>query len=285
MAIKIKRFFSEPFIQFVILGGLLFLFVSYMQQKKDNEALNINVSKEQVNQIILNYKTQIGSLPSKRELDALIDNYIKEEISYREAKKLGLDHDDEIIRRRLSQKFDFLQTDLGEIKQPNEEDLLLFYNNHKKLFSKDSTVTFSHVYFSTDNSTAALAKERAVAVLKKLQNHNIANAREKGDSFPLQYDYVDQAAVDLQQNFGNKPIVDFLFKAPLKKWSGPVASGYGWHLVFISSRGSTGIIPYSLIKEEVKSSYMDSAKAAQNKVAYDKLAKKYLINRSYLNSK
>ncbi|TPG45326.1 peptidyl-prolyl cis-trans isomerase [Flavobacterium pectinovorum] len=285
MAIKIKRFFSEPLIQFIILGGLLFLFVSYFQQKKDIEAREITVSKEKVNQIILNYKTQVGSLPSKQELEALIDGYIKEEISYREAKKLGLDHDDEIIRRRLSQKFDFLQTDLVEIKEPTEEDLLLFYNNHKKLFRKDATVTFSHIYFSADNSTAALAKERAIIVLKQLQNHEIANAHEKGDLFPLQYDYVDQAVVDVQQNFGNKPIVDFLFKEPLKRWLGPVESGYGWHLVFISSRGNTGIMPYKLIKEEVKLNYIDSVKATQNKIAYDKLAKKYLINRSYLDKK
>jgi peptidyl-prolyl cis-trans isomerase C len=285
MAIKIRRFFSEPLIQFIILGGLLFLLVSYLQQKKDIEAREITISREQVNQIILNYKIQIGNLPSKRELDALIDGYIKEEISYREAKKLGLDHDDEIIRRRLSQKFDFLQTDLVEIKEPTEEDLLLFYNNHKKLFQKDATVTFSHIYFSADNSTAALAKERAIIVLKQLQNHEIPNPHEKGDSFPLQYDYVNQSIVDVEQNFGNKPIVDTLFKGALKKWLGPVQSGYGWHLVFILSRGSTGIMPYKLIKEQVKLNYLDSVKATQNKIAYDKLAKKYLINRSYLDKK
>jgi peptidyl-prolyl cis-trans isomerase C len=285
MAIKIRRFFGEPFIQFAILGGLLFILVSYMQQKKDIEEREITISKEQVNQIILNYKTQVGNFPSKRELDVLIDGYIKEEISYREAKKLGLDQDDEIIRRRLSQKFDFLQTDLAEIKEPTEEDLLLFYNNHKKLFRKDATVTFSHIYFSADNSSSNAARERAITILKQLHNHDIANANEKGDPFPLQYDYVDQAAVDVQQNFGNKPIVDTLFKGALNKWLGPAQSGYGWHLVFISSRGSTGVMLYKSIKDDVKLNYLDSVKAAQNKIAYDKLVKKYLINRSYLDSK
>jgi hypothetical protein len=30
----------------------------------------------------------------------MIDNYIKEEISYREAKKMGLDKDDEIVSQK-----------------------------------------------------------------------------------------------------------------------------------------------------------------------------------------
>src|SRR6476620_5755422 len=118
-----KRLLSEPLIQFFILGLLLFFLTSYVRQHRDKQSREIIVDNERIGLMVTNYKTQTGDLPNKEQLDAMIDNYIREEISYREAKKIGLDKDDEIIRRRLSQKFDFVQTDIIEDEQPSETDL------------------------------------------------------------------------------------------------------------------------------------------------------------------
>ena len=280
-----KRFFTEPFIQFLILGGLLFLLVSYIQSKKDTASRAITVGNEQVNLMIVNYKTQTGNLPNKQQLDAMIDNYISEEISYREAIKMGLDKDDEIIRRRLSQKFDFLQTDLTETVPPTEADLKQFYTANPGLFSNDASVSFSHIYFSTDHRSDSAAKQMALQVLLQLKQTSLQRAPEKGDRFPLQYDYTQQSKLDIQQNFGDQPMTEELFKAPLNTWLGPVQSGYGWHLVFISKRETVAAIPYDAVKEEVKSKWIASAKAALNKNAFDKLQQKYMINRAYLQTK
>ena len=285
MVIKIRKFFGEPFIQFLILGGLLFLFVSYIQQQKDRQSREIMISNEQVGLMMMNYKTQTGALPTKRQLDAMIDNYIKEEISYREAKKMGLDKDDEIIKRRLSQKFDFLQTDLTEIPTPSDEELQQFYNKNPSLFRTDATVSFSHIYFSTDNSTNSIAKQRALVVLQQLKQSNIQRAPEKGDRFALQYDYTDQTITDLQQNFGDKQILQELFKEPLHTWVGPYQSGYGWHLIYITKIDSATVIPFASIKEEVKTQYIDAEKTKQHKKFYDELSAKYIINRAYLDTK
>ena len=285
MPIKIRSLFAEPFVQFLILGGCLFLLVSYIQQQTNRQSREINIDNEQVNLMIVNYKTQTGSLPSKQQLDAMIDDYIKQEISYREAKKMGLDKDDEIIRRRLAQKFDFLQTDLSEIPVPTEEDLKQFYKNNPALFRNDATVSFSHIYFSTDNSTDSIAKQRALVVLQQLKQTNLLRAPEKGDRFPLQYDYTDQVAVDIQQNFGDKPILKELFTAPLHSWFGPVQSGYGWHLLYVTKIESAREIPFASIKEEVKTQYIETEKAKQNKKVFDKLNEKYIIKRKYLDTK
>src|SRR5678809_1377522 len=153
MQTTVKRLFSEPLIQFLILGLLLFLLTSYIRQHRNTQSREIIVDNERIGMMVMNYKTQTGDLPNKQQLDAMIDLYIREEISYREAKKIGLDRDDEIIRRRLSQKFDFLQTDLLQTVSPTEEDLKQFYNNNPALFRIDATVSFSHICFSTDNST------------------------------------------------------------------------------------------------------------------------------------
>ena len=285
MPTKLKKIFTEPFIQFLILGGLLFLLVTYIQRTKDNASREITVDGDRVGLMLVNYKSQTGNLPTKQQLDAMIDNYIKEEISYREAKNMGLDKDDEIIRRRLSQKFDFMQTDLTEAVPPTEEELKQFYTNNPALFQKESTVSFSHVYFSTDKSNDSLAKQRALVVLKQLQQTTLQRAPEKGDRFALQYDYTNQAALDIQQNFGNKQLLDELFKARVNTWVGPVQSGYGWHLIFISKRDSTVAIPFASIKTEVKTACVEAKKAAENKKIFDRLGAKYSINRAYMQTK
>jgi peptidyl-prolyl cis-trans isomerase C len=285
MQITLKRLFSEPLIQFLFLGMLLFFLTSYVRQHRDKQSREIIVDNERIGLMVMNYKTQTGELPNKQQLDAMIDNYISEEISYREARKMGLDKDDEIIRRRLSQKFDFLQTDLTEVPQPSEEELKQFYKNNPALFKSETTVSFSHIYFSADNSTDSVAKQRALVVLQQLQQSNIQRAPEKGDRFPLQYDYTDQAAVDIRQNFGDKSILDTLFKAPVNTWAGPAQSGYGWHLVFISRRNNEVEIPFVSIKEDVKTKWLEATKEAQNKKTFDKLSEKYIIERKYLETK
>ena len=51
--------------------------------------------------------------PSQEELQGLIRDYVREEVAYREALAMGLDRDDTIIRRRLRQKWEFLNNNLA----------------------------------------------------------------------------------------------------------------------------------------------------------------------------
>src|SRR5215470_6284174 len=87
--VKVKRFLSEPLLQFLILGGMLYIFVSFIQHQKQRQAKEIVVDGERVALLVNNYKTQTGALPSREQLNAMIDNYVKEEIFFREAKKMG----------------------------------------------------------------------------------------------------------------------------------------------------------------------------------------------------
>ena len=169
----ITRLSSEPLIQFAILGALLFFVNSFIQQRISNEAREIIIDNERVGMMLTNYQIQTGEIPTKQQLDAMIESYIREEISYREAKQMGLDKEDEIIRRRLSQKFDFLQMDLTEVAPPSDKDMEQFYKDNPALFRDDARVSFTHIFFSTDNSTDDAAKQKATAVLEQLKAGNL----------------------------------------------------------------------------------------------------------------
>ena len=285
MPVILKKLLAEPIIQFILSGAVLFLLVSYVQQHRDLKQREIIIDSDRVTRMIMNYKTQTGNLPSKEQLDALLDDYISEEIYFREAKKLGLDQDDEIIRRRLSQKLAFMQSDLADIKIPDEEELLQFYKNNPSLFLQDAMVSFTHIYFSTDNSNDSIARQRALAVLQTVKKKNLRRSPESGDRFPLQYDYMDQAEPDIRQNFGNNAFSDTLFHSAINTWAGPVPSGYGWHLIFVTKRNSAALKDFASIKDEVKIRYLEAAKAEHDKQAFEKLRSQYIIHRAYLETK
>ena len=277
-----KRIFNEPLFQFFVLGALLYLTISSVQSKRERNLREIVVDRDRVGLLINNYKTQTGTLPTRQQLDAMIENYVKEEISFREARKMGLDKDDEIVRRRLSQKFDFLKNDLAEPKSPTDVDLRKFYETHLSLFQTAGSVNFSHIFFSTDNSSDDAANQRALIVLQQLRHTSLQRAPERGDRFALQYDYTDQTALDIRENFGDKAIVDSLFKSRTKTWTGPVRSGYGWHLLYISKRSDDSKMPFDANTEIVKAKYLEVEKETANKKAYEELSRNYIVKRTYL---
>lgn len=280
-----KRIFSEPLLQFFILGSLLYLSVSFVQSKRERHAKEIVVDNERIGLLIENYKNQMGVLPTRQQLDAMIEDHIHEEIAYREAKKMGLDEDDEIIRRRLSQKFNFLKTDTKEVSAPTEKELNDFYKNNPALFQTEGSVDFSHIFFNTDNGNDGIAKQRALSMLQQLKTSALQRAPEKGDHFALQYDYTEQTPLDIKQNFGDKPILDSLFKSPVHTWIGPVQSGYGWHLLYIVKRSEPVLLPYEANKEMIRAKYIEAAKEDQNKKAFEQIERTYTIKRTYLDNK
>ncbi len=61
----------------------------------------------------------------------------------------------------------------------------------------------------------------------------VARAPERGDRFMLQHDYSAQSPDDVRRAFGQR-FADALFELEPGDWEGPVASGYGLHLVRVS---------------------------------------------------
>jgi peptidyl-prolyl cis-trans isomerase C len=278
-----RRLIREPLVHFLLLGALIFFTASFVNNQNRKSEKTIVISNEKVGSILRFYQIQNGSIPSKQQLDAMIEDYIREEIFYREALKMHLDKEDEIVRRRLSQKMEFLQSDLSVVPEPSEKILRAYYTSNPGNFRDSGLVSFTHIYFSADKKGEADAKQRALSVKEDLSRKNVLRNPQMGDPFSLQYDYTGQNKLDIVQLFGNKPILDSLFESPPNQWVGPVESGYGWHLLRISERTKPRVPPFESIEAKVKELYMAEMKNNLNKAAYEKLMKKYFIRRDYLN--
>jgi hypothetical protein len=277
----IRKVAHEPLVHFLLLGALIFAASAIVNRHRDDAARRIVVDKNLIVHFITLYHAQMGTLPSKNQLDSMIEGYIREEVQFREGKRMGLDNDDEIIRRRLASKFDFLQRDLVTVPDPTSEELRRYYDSHQKDFLQPANVTFTHVYFSPDHGGDAAARSRAERALLTLEPGSVTRAPDLGDRFPLQVDYAGVARLDLVQQFGDSPIVDCVLTNPVNRWSGPVRSGYGWHLIYVSHRDEARVPPFPEIQDKVKTAYTDAVKEKANEEKYDALAKRYIIERDY----
>jgi peptidyl-prolyl cis-trans isomerase C len=187
-------------------------------------------------------------------------------VMYREALRLGLDQDDEIIRRRLIQKMQFLQRDLATVSPPGEKELRAYYDAHPQLFTTATSVSYEQLYFSGDHAGWTNAERRARGVLDQLQQGSTKSLASQDDPFPFQIPAEDLTRAQAVRVFGDTGIVEALFSTSEGEWSEPVRSAYGWHLIKVDHRQSASVAAFSQVRTQVESGYVqEQTEAAQQR--------------------
>jgi peptidyl-prolyl cis-trans isomerase C len=265
----------EPFFQFLLMGLLIWGGVEYWRGRENHYAIHVGPAEQQ--RIAGAYTQQFGQTPTPEQLQSLLDRYVREEIHLREGLALGLDKDDEIVRRRIVQKYEFLQTDLTVADAPNATTLQRWFEQNKERYLTPERVAFSHVYFSPDRDGERAAKARAVQVLEKLRTTNVSRASELGDAFPGPSDLGALLKTETARLFGESELSEKLFDLPEGQWSGPYRSGYGWHLMRVTGRLPAEWPPLENIRERVLTDYTDEQRRLSNAHAFEKLRAKYTI--------
>lgn len=268
-----KILLREPVVHFVLLGLLLFAVSEYLEQR--SKFTRIEITQAQIAAMRDTYRLQYGMNPTPQQLDALVDSLIKEEVFYHQALRLNLDQDDEIVRRRLVQKYEFLLQDLTLAQPPSEPQLQGFYAAHVRNYEHPAKVSFSHVFFSADQGEQ-VAYQRAVAALAELRD---GRTGERGDVFPGLSDYAAQSPVQVARIFGVNDLADAIFKVQGDAWQGPYRSGYGWHLVRVTAREAAEVAPYASVRDAVKRDYLEADRARRNDETLQKLLKNFTIVR------
>src|SRR5687767_5256189 len=97
------RIAREPFFQFMLLGSLIWLGVEYWNTNEQRYTIDVGAAEQQ--RIVMAYRQQFGREPTAEQLRMLIERHVREEIFLREGLDLKLDQDDEIVRRRIVQKY------------------------------------------------------------------------------------------------------------------------------------------------------------------------------------
>ena len=222
---------KEPLLHFVALGALIFISYSFVGSDgpADDE---IVVTRGQQDRLLAAFQTTWKRPPTQQEFDALVDNWIREEIAYREALEMGLDANDMILRRRLRQKFELIAEDIVSLVEPTTEELEQYLADNPAEYAEEPSYSLRQVFFSTDarGDTAMQDAEQALLLLQT--DPQLINPETLGDVTALPYRLLGEREAGVAARFGRE------FTAALQaiepgRWHGPVRSGYGLHLVTV----------------------------------------------------
>jgi peptidyl-prolyl cis-trans isomerase C len=268
----------EPLLHFVLLGALIFVAAHIVEEKRRSSQVQVVVDSGLRQRLANLHRAQFGVAPTATQLDTLVEGYVDDEVLYREAIRLGLDQDDEIIRRRLIQKLEFLQRDAGTRTEAqaevSDQELRNYYDAHREQFAAPARASFTHVYFNPDRAGAADAFARATRARAELLATGNAPA---ADAFPLDSSYDSMSPNDAKQLFGAAPFVDALFGQVTGSWSQPVRSGFGWHLIKVKQLIPARVAPYDEVAPDVRAAYFQEANARARKKQLNTLRARYHV--------
>jgi peptidyl-prolyl cis-trans isomerase C len=274
----VSGLFREPLFHFLIAGALIFVLGTLFDRSTNTSVSGnrIQVAAPEIQRLREVWTRQWGHAPDPSQMKNLVDDYIREEVLYREALASGLDKDDTIIRRRLVEKMEFLSQELASAA-PSEEDLQKYFQQNREKFRTPEQVAFSHIYFSTSKRGPASEKD-ARSVLTRLSSGAIASApvSSLGDSFMLQSEYPLQTQQQIKELFGE----DFarkLFLAESGTWAGPIQSGYGFHLVRISQKLQSRIPELVEVRKQVLSDFQNHRLQVASQAFYERVRKRYQV--------
>ena len=284
-----SKIIREPLFQFLLIAFILLL----VERLISGNALNDDQYHIRIDdQVLVDYMQLRAKAFNKTEalraLNAmsedkrqqLMDDYIREEVLFREALALNLDNNDQLIRRRLIQKMEYLsQGFYDDIPVPSEADLRLFYQQNMELYRQPAEITFTHVFFKAKQADSKNSQAAALKLLDQLNTQNVPfeNAPRYGERFLFNRNYVNREADEITSHFGETFQQQLFSLEVANNWQGPVVSDHGWHLVLINKITASYIPDLEQISATVLADVTRNQHQARLSQAVDQLIEQYQI--------
>jgi hypothetical protein len=202
------------------LGAVLYVALTWSGQPVDPASRSIDVSAQDQAELSLAFERVMGRAPTDAELDARIEQFVRDEVLYREALRLGLDQGDAVVRQRMVAKMDMSASAAAETAEPGEAILREFYETNPERYAGRTLLSFDQVYFAKQ----ADAEE------------NLGRAEVSGEAISLPAEVNGLPLSDVQSRFGEVFARAVFSLDAGEDWQGPVPSGFGWHLVKLRER-------------------------------------------------
>ena len=130
----LKQIVRQPIMHFFLIGLVFFgLFALTNDPVPEAGVPTIVVSEQDATWLASQFEATWRRPPSEAELNGLIDSFVREDIYVREALALGLDQGDAVVRRRLSQKMEFLTEASAEAANPTDDVLRAYQAAHPEV--------------------------------------------------------------------------------------------------------------------------------------------------------
>ena len=267
----LKRLLREPLFHFLVIGGLLFLLYTVVSGPAPAPANSITIGPERVAQLAAGYEAVWKRPPTDNELRVMVDNFVREEVYYREAIALGLERDDTIIRRRLQQKMEFLTDSGADVIEPAAGQLEAYFQANIEQFQDAPVINLEQVYLGQSATPERIAK--TLAALRADAEVDPLSFADR-TMLPYRTSRASDAAIDSAFGSGFFATLEQL---PENEWSGPVESGFGAHIVRISNRQPARVPPLEEVRDEVLREWKVEKAAELREQVYLRLRERYVV--------
>ncbi len=260
----IRAWLREPLVHFLFAGLLMFLVLG--GRDADPASRTIDIDEARVSQLAGTFAQTWQRPPRPDELEGLIRDFVRSEVYEREARRLGLDVDDEIIRRRLRSKMEFLVSSQIENLDVRDATLQSWLDQHPERYVVGRAVSFEQIYLG-ENGDGNAEKLR-------IEQGEDAARLGKASSLPRSMYAVDSPAI--AREFGEAFAKAIAQLAP-GQWQGPVSSGYGTHLVRIIERMPGHKPLLNEVRQQVENDWRTDTRRKREAAAYQALLDGYTI--------
>jgi hypothetical protein len=275
---KFFQLAKEPLVHFLFIGAAIYLLYGVFAEPAMEETdRTIVVSAGEIEWMQTSWQKRWNRPPTAAEFDGLIQQYIKETVLYREALTMGLNKHDQVIRRRLAQKLEFLAKDLVALTPPTEEELQAYFAEHQNRYQEPARYTFTQVYLDPDKrGDATLTDAEKIKTTLIAKGDAIEEAGALGDAFMLQNYYPEKDSLEIQKLFGSGFAESLIDLSP-GQWHGPVLSGYGTHLVYVHAVNEPPATVLAEVRERVTQDWTTEKSEELNEKFYANLRDHYTV--------
>ncbi len=240
------RIASEPLVQFLILGALVFAIDLYVLGAKDDPR-RILVDDARFQEIASVFEENQGRPPTEDEIGDLIVKWTQNEILYREALTMGLDQGDEMIRSRMVLKLRDVLFNNVIIEAPSDEVLEAWFAEHRANYDRPEFIDFEQFLVSDLESEAAAE----LAAMLGDDQHPEQYARD----FRRYAKRIDDNLLAVFKDADAERLID----APAGQWVA-VESDLGWHLARITTRYPGVEAEFDVVRTAVVRDWREAAR-------------------------
>lgn len=254
----------EPLAHFVVAGAVVFAAHAWLNRGVGDEPpRTVRISAAEVGWLKETWGRQWQRPPTEAELSGLVTDYLKESLLALEAKEMGLDENDTIVRRRLAQKMEFLVQDTARLAEPGEDALRQFYDSRRDQYQLTARVSFTQLFFRSE--------ARARRALDELKTRSAADL---GDPSMLERDFSQADEQAVAGVLGPEMAARIFALAP-GQWHGPLGSSYGFHLVRVDERQGAQARPFEEVRAKVLEEWYRAQQEKASEQFFAGLLKKY----------
>lgn len=279
-----NRFLKEPTVHFVLMGGALFLIFELVSpdgaaggarlidSQRDHRIL---VTESLLSGLSQDYLRRTGNPPTDEVLQGLIEQYVDDEVLVREARTLGLDRGDPVVRRRLLQRMAFVIEDGSWAEPPSDAELSDFVARHPERYWQPARITFEHIFVAEPGPNGqGTPRDRVEQLVERLAAGD--DPAQLGDPFIAGRRFAGRTEAQVSATFGP----DFAARVmglPEGEWRGPIASSFGHHLVRVERRQAGGPPELGAVRSAATRDWWTERRRRAQREAITRLRAAYVV--------